>query len=197
MTVNLRATMPGSRGAAAAAPDVRALVDQLGARVHIDVTIPRTDVKAKMRLCSRSEEFEAKAEARTFLAENGFPIDHHAHSALGAGEEWVLELATRMLARAVRDPASPQLALAALEDWRACDDQQILALWVKYQDLASRLDPVGAETITVEQLRELDAAAKKKDLDLLMQFGSRLLALYATTLASPPTASETPTSTSG
>lgn len=199
MGVNLRPTAPAAR---APAPDTRTaaetLVDQLGARVHIDVTIPRTSVRAKMRLCTRKEEAEAKAAARALMQEQGYPINGEARTAFAAGEEWAIELATQMIQRAVRDPQNVALELAPIEDWREhCDDGQILTLWAQYQDLVIRLDPLGAETLTDAQLRELTAAAKKKDLDLLMRFGSRLLALFAITSASPPATSPTPTSSPG
>lgn len=173
------------------------LAASLGARVHVDITIPRTDVRGKMRLCSRREELEAKAEARTRMVENGYPVSIDANVSLDASEQWPLEVAVSMLAIAVRDPADTELALAPIEEWRELDDMQILAMWSQYDDLSKRLDPIGTVSLTATQIALIDEAAKKKDIDRLMVFGSHALASYAITLASRPATSETPTSTSG
>ena len=188
---------PKSSDTRAPRGDVRRLADTLGVRVHVDITVPRTDVRGKMRLCSRAEELEANADARAAMVEAGYPVNAEAHTALGGTQQWLVEVAVRMLAVAVRDPSNTDLALASLDEWRDCDDQQILALWSRYQDLANELDPLGAGTLTDDQLAQLTAAAKKKDVDLLMACGSRSLALYVTTLVAPPASSATPTSTSG
>lgn len=177
--------------------DIRAAM--LGARTFVEVTIPRTNIRARMRICSRKEELEAKAAARHAMAEAGFPIDHQALTALGAHEQWLGEVMVQIIAVAVRDPDPKQdRALATLDDWRECDDMQLVELWNAYQDLLQQLDPVGAKVVlSTEDLASLTAAAKKKDADLLMLFGSRKLALFAISSACPPASSETPTSSSG
>jgi hypothetical protein len=191
------------KGDASAAPKNGAatvaatLAASLGARVHIDVVIPRTEVRGKMRLCSRTEEFTAKAQARQTMADAGYPLNGDAHAAPGVTEQWAAEIMAEMLSRAVRDPEDTDKALAAIEEWRDLDDMQLLALWNQYNDLATRLDPVGATNITDEALAAITSAAKKKDADLLMGFGSRLLALFAITSVDRPASSETPTSSSG
>jgi hypothetical protein len=192
MDLRSRTTEPRGRR-----PDVAAVVDFLGARVHIEITIPRTEIKAVMRLCSRREEFEAKAEARRAMLEAGYPVDANAVTALGASEQWLAEVMVRMIAIAVRDPADPTKPLASLEDWQNCDDTQLVALWSLYQDHEHRIDPLGAAALTSEEQDALIAASKKKDVDLLMAFGSRRLALFAITSAFPPASSGTPTSSSG
>lgn len=194
---SLRPTPPEQRATEARTGEVRQLADVRAARRHVDVTIPRTSVRGKMRLLSRGEEFDAKADARRHMMDAGYPVDTGAHSALGATEQWLVEVAVRMLQQAVRDPADVTRALASIDEWRECDDQQILALWARYQDLEQELDPIGSTALTDEVLAHVEAAAKKKDPDLLMACGSRTLALYVITTASRPASSETPTSSSG
>lgn len=194
---DLRAKVIDPRAPAAAKADVRSLAEMIGARRHVDIVVPRTEIRGKMRLCSRAEELEANADARRTMIEAGFPVDTGAHSALGGTIHWSLEVAVRMLAVAVRELENTERALASVDEWRECDDQQILALQTRYQDLVAELDPLGANALTDGQLAGLTAAAKKKDADLLMAFGSRLLALFAITSADQPASSETPTSTSG
>lgn len=169
-----------------ARPDVAGAVDLAlaGARVHVDVTIPRTTVRGRMRLISRGEKFAATAEVRRELAAAGFPVDGTAFSSLGASDQYQYELAAHVLAIAVRDPANTDRALAPLDDWRACDDDQIAALWREYQDLEARLDPIGSELVALTEAEQAAfvAAAKKKDAETLISFGSRKLARFVTFL---------------
>lgn len=161
------------------------LVDFIGARRFTPVAIPRTPYKGQMRLVARAEIATLKAEARKFLAGKGLPLDN----ALASGaEEWDNELAVRFLAIAVRHPTRPDIPLAALDEWRELDDDQLDALWREYNDWAAQIDPIGSKPdLTPEEVAGLSAAAKKGQLDLLMSFGSRKLALYATRSAVPPT----------
>jgi hypothetical protein len=169
-----------------AAPAVDEIVDFIGARVFVPVTIPRTTYKGQMRLVSRREMFELKAAVRRFFSEQGVPLDNHA--AFGA-EEWTNEEVTRLLAVAVRNPRDPRLQLADVEEWRELDDDQIDALWREYQDHAARIDPIGHKPdLTPEDVAGIRGAAKKGELALTMSFGSRKLALYAMhSLTEPPT----------
>jgi hypothetical protein len=158
------------------------IVSAVGARVHIEITIPRTDVVAKMRLCTRREISEARAEARQHMESNGFPVDASAFGALGATDEWTYELAVRMLQKAVRDPANVELELAPIDDWRECSDDQIAALGKVYEDLEQQLDPLGDRiSLTEAEIAALLNASKKKAVDTLMAYGSRKLALFAIT----------------
>lgn len=197
--MNLRPTSPSSTRAEHLADQADATVRLVGSRPFIDITIPRTNIKARLRLCSRREEFQAKAEARRAMIEAGYPVDANAVGALGAGEQWIAEVMVRMIAVAVREAGTDPdpRALASLDDWQDCDDQQLLALWTIYQDHEQRHDPVGADALTDEEIDQLVAASKKKDADTLMAFGSRRLALFAITTASRPATSETPRSSSG
>lgn len=184
---SLRPTMHSSPAARASE-----LVERtLAAPAFVDVVVPRTSVAGKMRLVTRAERFEATAEARKALEAAGFPVDVSAAAALGANEQWHNELGVRLLAIAVRDPANTDRALASLEEWRECDDDQLDAMWVRYQDLAAEFDPLGAGTLTEADAAAIASAAKKKDAGLLMSYGSRKLALYAISSAAPPASSET------
>lgn len=180
----LRPTSSSSSGRS----DPAAATELVGARVHVDVTIPRSGVRGRMRLISRAEKFAVEAETRGALEGAGFPVDASAFGALGAGDQWQYERAVRILAIAVRDPANEALALAPLDDWRGLDDDQIAALWQDYQDLEARLDPLGSELValTDAEVAAFVAAAKKKDVAILMSYGSRKLASFIATSADPP-----------
>ena len=124
-----------------------------------------------------------RAEARAALEAMGCRgVD------LGVYREWHEELATRTLAVAVREPADVSRPLAPLTEWEECDDEQIAALWKQYQDLEECLDPLGADhaVLTDADVAAMRDASKKKDVDLLMSFGSRRLAAFVTSTAAPP-----------
>lgn len=177
------------RPSPSAAADKASALEALGARVHIDVQIPRTQVAAKMRLVSRSEELGIVAETREMLRQRKLPLDAAALASLGMVNEWNCEIAARTLAIAVRDPEDTSRPLASLEEWRECDDDQIGALWEEYQDLRERIDPLkNYEQLSEQELAAMVSAAKKKppEIDLLMSYGSRKLALFAISTVAPP-----------
>jgi hypothetical protein len=155
------------------------------ARVHVDVAIPRSPVFGRMRLLSRAESRAVRQETRVALAAVGLGEAAKSHTP-ELYREWIEELATRTLAVAVRELATPA-PLAPLEEWEACDDDQIGALWERYKDLERELDPLAA-------LEELDAAteaaivdaAKKKDARSLIAFGSSVLASFVTSSVCQP-----------
>lgn len=167
--------------------DGMGLADAIGSREHVDVTIPRTEIRGKMRLVTRTENAEARGAARKSLKANGVPIDAGQISAPTVIDEWNNEIAVQTLARAVRDPKDKRMPLAPIEDWRdTLDDDQIAALYLEYKDLATRLDPIGATDLTPHELTVIEDAAKKKDVDSLMSFGSLKLALFMTTSVDRP-----------
>ena len=167
----------------------------LAAPPMIEVTVPRTTVRALMRVITRSERFQATADARAHLQASGFPIDATAGVSLGASEQWLYELALRTLAAALRDPEDSSEPLASIEEWRECDDDQIDAMWEQYESHRAKVDPLGANvSLTTDDVAQITAAAKKGDASLLMAFGLRRLALYVTTTACPPASSTTPES---
>ena len=154
----------------------------LGARVHVDIVVPRTSITGRMRLLSQAERSKIQSEARIAVATLG---------AEGANvdlfSEFREEKVVRSIAIAIRDPADESRPLADLADWIECDEDQLAALWERYQDLSAALDPLGANVeITEIEVLEIEAAAKKKDLDLLTSYGSRKLARYAITSGAPP-----------
>lgn len=164
-----------------------------GARVYVDVSIPRTELRGRMRLVSRSELFTIQAETRRTMQDAGFPVDGTAITALGALEQWQYEIGARTLALAVRELGTDR-ALASIEEWRECDDDQIAALYQEYQDLAARIDPLGdGGSISELELAQLVEAAKKKDRATLISFGSRKLASFILTSADQPASSPIPT----
>lgn len=159
------------------------LADVLGARVHVDVVVPRTKIAGKLRLLSRSEMAEARlATLYAFSQDGRDKAPAHIYA-----EEWNIELDARIVSLAVRDPNDVTRQLADINEWRECDEDQIVALFVAYKDLADRLDPLGENVeITVEELRQMTEAAKKKHDDILTSFGSQKLARFAITLVDQP-----------
>lgn len=180
-----RGFSPGS--SARGDDDGERLVDAVLAGVQYrDVTVPRTKFRGKLRLLKRSEEATVRSEVRRELAAQGITTDRPGQ--LELYPEWNEERVLHVLAFAVRHPLDPARALATIEEWGECDDMQLGALWQAYKDLEAELDPLGptAPGLTPGELEELKAAAGKGDVDLLMSYGSRKLALFARSSASPP-----------
>lgn len=153
----------------------------MAARHHVDVTIPRTKIAGKMRVLSKRERTEVRHEAREALKELGLvslPLESH--------REWHEEIATRTLAVAVRSPNDISQPLASIEAWNQCDEGQIDALWQRYKDLQDQLDPLENPSLSEEAMRMIQDAAKKKQMTLLMSFGSCVLASYVITTAAQP-----------
>lgn len=150
-------------------------------RRYTDVLIPRTSKRAKMRLLTRAEVAQVKADAREALASIGC-----VGPAVGTWQEWHEEIATRTVAIAVREYDNPELQLATVEDWQRADDNTIGALFIKYQDFDREMDPLSKADTSQEMIREVEAGIKKKSLALLMNSGSHKLASYLLTLESPP-----------
>jgi hypothetical protein len=176
--MNLRPTTPANVDDL----DTASLV--LAAREHVEVTVPRTAIQARMRLVSRAEALAIKADAWRAFQE--LAIANPANGLTVA--DWNMEIAVRHLAVAVRAAVDDSRALASLDDWRACDDDQIASLWDRYQDHRDRLDPLGADSspLTEAEFTELEAAAKKKAVEVLTSYGSRKLARFVTILAERP-----------
>ncbi len=187
--MNLRGKPPEDSAPAGSALVVREHADLLsgGGRAHLDVVVPRTEIRGRMRLISRSEFAQVKADARKYFAALKMPQDPSGLAAAGLFEEWSLELATRVIAIAVRDPNDESKPLAILDEWRDCDDDQIDQLFARYQDYREQLDPLGPESkLSKEDCEEIGRLAKKGEASLLMQFGSWRLARFAISSALPP-----------
>jgi hypothetical protein len=156
------------------APSPSSLAGQVrGARIHVEVTVPRTTVRGQMRVLSLHEQSSIRYEAREFLLGRKFPEPLNAH------REWHEEIAVRTLAVAVRNPHDLDNSLATLEAWSQCDEGQIDPLWQRYKDLQESLDPLGRERMDEAEYLAIKDAAKKKDPILLMSFGSSKLAAFA------------------
>jgi hypothetical protein len=164
-----------------------ALASLKGTRMHVDVTVPRTTIAGKMRLLSSREMTEAKLGTLYALEQMTPPVNKDTPSHLYV-QVWNTTFNAFVVSVAVRNPLDTTQPLAGLEEWREqCDDDQIVALFVKYNDLAERLDPLGDTiTLSIEEIAELSAAAKKKHADTLLSFGSRKLALFAISTADQP-----------
>lgn len=170
----------GGFGETEPAPSPTSMAGQVvGTRVHVEVTIPRTQVKGRMRLLSRGETRAVRFEAREKLRELGIIGD------VDGVREWNEEIATRTLAVAVRALKVDEV-LASLEAWEECDDDQINALWTRYKDLSDELDPLSNAKLSDLDAQQIAAAAKKKDAILLISYGSLKLAAYTISTAEPP-----------
>lgn len=158
--------------------------DVLGAREFVDVVVPRTSIAGRMRLLSRRENNEARLATLHALAAMG--IDSKTSSSIYV-DEWNAEFNARILSTAVREPKDIDKPLADIEDWRQCDDDQITALFVQYNDLAYKIDPLANPSeLAKDEIDAMSSAAKKKLADILLSYGSRKLALFAITLADQP-----------
>lgn len=152
-----------------------------------DVTVPRTKYRGKMRILKRTEESAVRVEVRRELAEtHGITSDRP--NVLETFPEWNEERVLRVLAIAIRHPRNPARPLATIDEWSECDDLQLGALWQAYKDFEAELDPLGANGpgLTPGELEELKAAAGKGDVDLLMSYGSRKLALFISSSVAQP-----------
>lgn len=164
-----------------------AIAETLGARAHIDVMIPRTDVAGKLRLVDRAEALEIKAAVRALFKRKDL-LDGEGNVIPLAVDDWNAEIAVRHLSVAIRNPDDVTKPLDTIDEWRMCDDEQIGALWHRYQDYRDLTDPLGDHDIAlsdadVSMMRE---AVKKKEPSVLMSFGSRKLAIFLLTSAAPP-----------
>lgn len=178
--MSLRPTQPLQRKPADPAAAGELVASVLGARVHIDVTVPRTEVRGRMRVLTRAESKQVRSEARRECQRLGLKDE-----GLEYARDFMEEVGTRSVAIAVRQPGNEALALAALEEWERCDEDQIAALWQIYKDLEESLDPIGVGCTEAEFL-VIEDAAKKKAETVLRSFGSRKLAAYAITSAARP-----------
>lgn len=109
------------------------------------------------------------------------------------------ERLARTLARAVRDPDDPkhEKPFGSVDEWMKLDEDLIVACANCYADSRARLDPVGEDTLTAEDMQGIAAALQKKSAMGLRFFGVAKLALYMLTTASPPATSPTLPSSSG
>jgi hypothetical protein len=156
----------------------------LDARAYVEITVPRTAVRGRMRLLTRAEVHQVRHESR--LALQAIGLDVAARSpAPEEFREWHEELVTRTVALAVRmlDVEAP---LAPLEEWHLCDDAQINSLWERYRELENAVDPLALPTLSEELFNEILDAAKKKAGALLTSYGSSALASFSITLANRP-----------
>lgn len=160
-------------------------------RTFREVAIHGTRITGRMRVLTRSEVRQVRAEIRAALDAQG--ITANAPGVLEAFQEWRDENALRTIAIAVRaatpaDDRDPP-PLASLADWEGCNDVQLGALWDQYQDLEAEIDPFGSSApLTKEEAGRVEAAAKKGDAATLMSFGSHTLARFAITSVSGPAA---------
>ncbi len=162
----------GSPPAPPATTESRLAAALSGARLLVDVVVPRTDVRAKLRRLSRREEQEVSLELAAWHAaaekERG-PLPEPRQEV--SKHESVL-----ILARAVRDPARPELALGTVEEWGEADEAQLAGLMAAYYDVVARTEPSSA--LTLSERAELAAAVARRDRATLMALGAQRIAAW-------------------
>lgn len=177
--------MKVSSNAAKYAAAIQAGSVAVASRVAYPITIPLTNIAARMRLVSRSEAMRITIEARAALADANLPIDNAGMSSIGVIGEYRSEEIVRIMAAAVLH-ATKEEPIASVEEWRECSDEQLTMLFRDYNDISAQADPLGdGEFLAADQFAIIDSAAKKKDLVSLIACGSRSLAIYIATLAAP------------
>lgn len=158
-----------------------------GGRVHIEITVPRTEIKGRMRLVSRAEASKITVMVRKYFRDLEMPDSPALLSAQGLIHEWTNEIAVRHLHVAVRMPDDESKPLASLDEWRDCDDDQIATLWEQYQDHGDNIDPFGDNATLSERERvEIETALGKRNATVLRSYGSKRLSLYMLSMAVPP-----------
>ena len=155
----------------------------LECRTFVEVTIPRTNVCARLRLLTRTEAKEVRQASRHALHEMGL-ADAARSATPEMYREWHEELVPRSLAIAVR-ATHADIPLAPLEEWSECHDDQIETLWLRYCDLQAQYDPLSAPLSEADRLA-IRGAAKKKEMDLLVSYGCSKLASFAITSVAEP-----------
>lgn len=112
------------------------------------------------------------------------------------GLSYESERAKRTLAHSVRelDKVTP---IGSVEEWGAFDDDVIAACWFVYGDVRERLDPIGVDRLTEDDVRDLDDAIEKKNRMAMLRCGVAKLSLYLLTTAARHANSPTPPSLPG
>jgi hypothetical protein len=103
----------------------------------------------------------------------------------------------RTLAWAVRDPDNIAERFGTLDEWLALDIDGVNACGIVYADVRERLDPIGAPTLTSEDVDGIRLAIEKKNPMALRSYGVAKLSLYLVTGAAQPASSPPPLSSSG
>ncbi len=170
-------------------------VDAVLARAHrfVEIAIPGTETRARMRLLTRGEEKALALEAASWLADLMVGSDRlEATGLMPVTSEVIL----RRIAVAVRQ-LDADLPLATKQQWEDnADDDQVAELWHRYEDLRAELDPMAFD-LPADEAAAIEAAVKKKDATLLRGFGARQLRAWLLITGSPPADSPTPRSSGG
>lgn len=144
-----------------------------GARLHVEVTVPRTDVRAKLRRLSRREEQEVSLELAAWHAaatkERG-PLPE-LRQEIGKHESVLI------LARAVRDHVAVDRPLGTVDEWGEADEAQLAGLMTAYYDVVARTEPWPGE-LTPAERAELAAAVQRRDRATLVALGAARLAAW-------------------
>ena len=132
-------------------------------------------------------------EGATFREMEGLALAPNAWS----GGTYDRERARRTLAFAVRDPDYHDQAFGTVEEWGLVDEDLVTACYVVYGDVRYRLDPMGSDTLTDEDMRAISDALEKKNPMALRLFGVAKLSLFMLSTASLRASSRTHPSTDG
>jgi hypothetical protein len=101
------------------------------------------------------------------------------------------------LARCVRETKNRDVPFGPVEEWAKVDLDLLTACAIVYNDVRERLDPVGMETLTREDLEGIRLAIEKKNPRSLRSYGVVALSLYMLATANQQSTSQIPASSNG
>jgi hypothetical protein len=158
-----------------------------GVRVHEPVTV--MGVPGAMRLVGHGAVQEIEGAVYKRMAELGLALSELTATTYES------ERAVRTLAESVRDPADHSKPLGTLEEWQQVDLDTIVPLWMDYNDLRERQNPIEVPP-SERDVATIQLALQKKSGVLLRSCGLRVLSNWLLSTADLPATSPEPSSTS-
>lgn len=134
---------------------------------------PGADLEIALAVLSVSEMDEAEAAALRAVEQRYG--DSEAVTARSVSEALARAQVTEYLARAIEEPGQPGAKVfeSAPVLARVATEGELEALWQEYQDHKDSVDP-DLETLSEEELKEIERLAKKKDGTSLRRIASSL-----------------------
>ncbi len=164
---------------------------RLGTRAMKRITWPGLGTDCILRVLSREEVQECKADAHERFRKLNMPVDVTTYS------DFEEEVANQMLHRACRDVDHPDEQTFAVDadDLRAHTTvDEFAAVLALYRDFQAEHDP-GPTEMTPELIREMADLVKKKDRSRLSAFGAPVLVNFL--LSGDDPLSSSPSGSSG
>lgn len=133
---------------------IASLVASLGRARPLDLetTWPGGTLAIRLRILSSAERLAARQAAQAWVAADAARVREHASRVM-----------TECLIRAILDPATGRPLFEASDELLAvATDDELASVYRKYADHRSMVDP-DVDSLTPEELGELEEAIKKKD----------------------------------